>query len=110
RALPAPVEEAGEARAQAAPESAVEEQIAAVWREVLGVERVGVTDNFFDVGGHSLLLVRLHSRLQEVLGRDISLMELFTPPNIRSQADHLGGSSRVPEPVRPARPPRPVEP
>ncbi|MFL6236839.1 MAG: amino acid adenylation domain-containing protein, partial [Thermoanaerobaculia bacterium] len=112
RALPAPVEEAGEARAQAAPESPVEEQIAAVWREVLGVERVGVTDNFFDVGGHSLLLVRLHSRLQEALGREISLMELFNHPNIRSQADHLGGG-RAPvaaPPVRPARAPRPLEP
>ncbi len=96
RALPPPIEEAAEARGFAAPESAVEERIAAVWREVLGVEKVGVNDNFFDVGGHSLLLVRLHSRLQEELGREISLMELFNHPNIRSQADHLGGRVSVP--------------
>ncbi len=107
RALPAPPEEGGAAAGQAAPESAVEERIAAVWREVLGVERVGVTDNFFDVGGHSLLLVRLHSRLQEVLGREISLMELFSHPSIRSQADHLGGGRA---PARPARRPAPEEP
>ncbi|HEV2844971.1 MAG TPA: amino acid adenylation domain-containing protein, partial [Thermoanaerobaculia bacterium] len=91
RALPAPAEEAGAAQAFLAPENDLEEKIAAVWREVLGVEKVGVQDNFFDVGGHSLLLVRLHSRLQEVLGREISLMDLFSHPNIRSQAGHLGG-------------------
>jgi amino acid adenylation domain-containing protein len=105
RALPPPVEEAAEARDLAAPESAVEERIAAVWREVLGVEKVGVTDNFFDVGGHSLLLVRLHSRLQEELGREISLLELFNHPNIRSQADHLGG--RAPAAPQPPRRPQP---
>ncbi len=100
RALPAPVEEAAEARGYAPPASVVEEQIAAVWREVLGLEKVGVEDNFFDVGGHSLLLVRLHSRLQEVLGREISLMELFSHPNIRSQADHLGGRVQAAKPAR----------
>ncbi|HEY3572046.1 MAG TPA: amino acid adenylation domain-containing protein [Thermoanaerobaculia bacterium] len=109
RALPAPVEAVAETTAQAMPESDVEERIAAVWREVLGAERVGVTDNFFDVGGHSLLLVRLHSRLQEVLGREISLMELFNHPTVRSQADHLG-SGRAPAPAaaRASRP-KPVE-
>ncbi len=110
RALPAPVETAGEVAVQAVPESAIEEQIAAVWREVLGVERVGVTDNFFDVGGHSLLLVRLHSRLQEALGREISLMELFNHPNIRSQADHLaGGRASAVTPARDLKPEEPAE-
>ncbi|HSU83067.1 MAG TPA: amino acid adenylation domain-containing protein, partial [Thermoanaerobaculia bacterium] len=109
RALPAPVA-AAEASVQAAPEGAIEERIAAVWREVLGVERVGVTDNFFDVGGHSLLLVRLHSRLQEELGREISLLELFNHPSIRSQADHLGGGRAPAVPAaRPARQPEPEE-
>ncbi len=90
RALPAPAETRDD-RAFVAPEGDLEEKIAAVWREVLGVETVGVEDNFFDAGGHSLLLVRLHSRLQEALGREISLMNLFSHPNIRSQAEHLGG-------------------
>jgi predicted RecB family endonuclease len=57
---------------------------------VLGLERVGVRHNFFDLGGHSLLLVRLHARLQEALGRELSLVDLFNYPSIRALAEHLG--------------------
>jgi acyl carrier protein len=59
---------------------------------VLGLEKVGVTQNFFDLGGHSLLLVRLHARLQEALGRELTLVELFNYPNVRALAEHLGRS------------------
>ena len=75
----------------------LERRIAAVWREVLGIEEVGADDNFFDAGGHSLLLVRLHSRLEEALGRTIPLVELFGAPTVRSQAGLL---ARDAEPVR----------
>jgi amino acid adenylation domain-containing protein/FkbM family methyltransferase len=84
RALSAPREPA--ACREAPLESDLERRIAAVWREVLGIEEVGVEDNFFDVGGHSLLLVRLHGRLAEALERDLSLIELFRHPSIRAQA------------------------
>jgi acyl carrier protein len=57
---------------------------------VLGLEKVSATGNFFDLGGHSLLLVRLHARLQEALGRELTLVELFNYPNVRSLAEHLG--------------------
>ncbi|HEX2645530.1 MAG TPA: phosphopantetheine-binding protein, partial [Thermoanaerobaculia bacterium] len=81
------------------PEGDLEGRIAAVWREVLGLERVGVRHNFFDLGGHSLLLVRLHARLQETLGRELSLVDLFNYPSIRALADHLGqAASQTPAP------------
>ena len=54
-----------------APRSEVERSIAIVWQEVLQVEKVGVYDNFFDLGGHSLLMVRVQSRLQEIFNRDM---------------------------------------
>ena len=51
--------------------AAMERAVAALWREALGVERVGVHDNFFDLGGHSLLVVRAHQRLREARGRQL---------------------------------------
>ncbi len=101
RALPAP-EAPPAAEVRTAPQSELEQRIAAVWCEVLGVERVGVEDNFFDLGGHSLLLVRLHARLQEVLGRELPLLDLFAWPNVRAQAEHLGRQQAAPAPVRPS--------
>ncbi|HVR99815.1 MAG TPA: amino acid adenylation domain-containing protein [Thermoanaerobaculia bacterium] len=91
RALPAPEGlDADLGAAYVEPESDLEQTIAGVWREVLGLEKVGVRHNFFDLGGHSLLLVRLHARLQEALGRELSLIELFNYPNVRALAEHLG--------------------
>jgi len=56
---------------------------------VLGVEAVGVHDNFFDLGGHSLLLVRVHGRLCEVLKPDLSIVELLQYPTVASLAAHV---------------------
>ncbi len=78
------------------PQSELESAIAAVWREVLGLERVGVQHNFFDLGGHSLLLVRLHARLQEALRRELTLVDLFNYPSIRALAQHLGRPASAP--------------
>ncbi|HSF42281.1 MAG TPA: amino acid adenylation domain-containing protein [Thermoanaerobaculia bacterium] len=103
KALPAP-DRGAEDAAFVAPETDLEREIAAVWREVLGVDRVGIHDNFFEIGGHSLLLVRLHSRLQEALKADLSLMDLFSHPNVHAQAEHLrgrgAGARRDPLPAR----------
>jgi acyl carrier protein len=82
-------QDAGLADSYIEPGSDLERRIAALWREVLGVEQVGVRHNFFDLGGHSLLLVRLHARLQEELGCELALVDLFVHPNIESLARHL---------------------
>src|SRR5206468_4843741 len=72
----------------------LERAIAAVWREVLGIERVGVQESFFQAGGSSLLLARLQSRLRESLARDVPFVELFQHPTIESLARHLGALDR----------------
>jgi hypothetical protein len=60
-----------------------------------------VRHNFFDLGGHSLLLVRLHARIQEELGAELPLVDLFNYPNIEALARHL--DSRTTEAAGPAR-------
>ena len=90
QALPEPKEPAAEARAAyLEPRSELEQTIAATWREVLEIERVGLDDNFFDLGGHSLLLVQVHGRLEQALERDLPVVDLFNYPTVRSLARHL---------------------
>ncbi len=69
----------------------MERTIAAAWQEVLGVEEVGLDDNFFDLGGHSLLLARVRSRLAGKFPREVSVVVLFRYPTVRSLAEHLAG-------------------
>jgi aryl carrier-like protein len=88
RALPAPT---GGGGAGLRPETELEGRLAALWQEVLGVAAVGVEDNFFDLGGHSLLLARLQGRLERELGRAVPLVELFRSPTVRALARWLQG-------------------
>ncbi len=67
----------------------MEEQIAQVWRQVLKKENIGFADNFFDVGGSSLLLVSVHAQLQSVLQQKIAITDLFAHTTIRSLASKL---------------------
>ncbi|HEV2736114.1 MAG TPA: non-ribosomal peptide synthetase, partial [Longimicrobiaceae bacterium] len=88
RALPAP-ERAGGGREGGAPVTPTERAVAAIWEEVLGVSDVGVGDNVFDLGGHSLLLVQVHSRLQARFGGRVELIELFEHRTLGALAAHL---------------------
>jgi natural product biosynthesis luciferase-like monooxygenase protein len=72
-----------------APKSELERSIAVVLARALHVEHVGVDDNFFDLGAHSLLMVQVHSELQELLGRPLSLISLFRFPTVSALAAHL---------------------
>jgi amino acid adenylation domain-containing protein len=89
RALPAPARGAG-TREQVDPRTDDETAIARIWAEVLCVERVGVHDNFFDLGGHSLLLARVHGQLGERFEPPPSMVDLFTYPTVASLARVLG--------------------
>ncbi|GAB3938187.1 hypothetical protein GCM10027614_17770 [Micromonospora vulcania] len=79
-----------------------EELIAGIWREVLERDRVGVTDNFFDIGGHSLALAAVHARLTSATGRSIRMLDLFRHPTIRALAASLDGAADRPELARAA--------
>ncbi len=87
RALPAPATEQPDATFLA-PQSDIERTIATVWQQVLGREHVGIHDNFFDIGGHSLLLVQVHTRLQQTYSQ-LTLVDLFRHPTISTLAAHL---------------------
>ncbi|AOW98937.1 hypothetical protein BJP34_05265 [Moorena producens PAL-8-15-08-1] len=71
------------------PHTKIEQQIAGVWREVIEIEEVGIHDNFFAIGGNSLLVIRVHNKLQELLGIEIKIVELFTNPTVHSLSQHI---------------------
>ena len=75
------------------PRSELEQTIARLWKELLKTPDVGVNDNFFDLGGHSMLLMQVHGRLQEALGRDFPMLDLLSHPTIAALAAHLGRES-----------------
>jgi acyl carrier protein len=64
-------------------------RVATIWRDILGLDRIGLHDNFFDLGGHSLLLVKLHVALRKEFGGDLALVELFQRTTVAAQADRL---------------------
>ena len=84
RALPAPDD--GEGRDFTAPRNPTETLLAALWSEILGVERIGVHDNFFAVGGHSLRAVQLASRLRRAFGVELEVQALFAAPTLADLA------------------------
>ncbi|WP_103352755.1 non-ribosomal peptide synthetase [Amycolatopsis sp. CA-128772] len=89
-ALPAPGrEDRVGATAWTAPEAGTEQRIAAVWSAVLGLEAVGAHDNFFDLGGNSLLLGALHSRLERELSITLPIRRLFEHPTVHALARAL---------------------
>jgi aryl carrier-like protein len=90
RALPAPASSS----AYEAPETRLQEQIARVWKETLGVDRVGLHDNFFDIGGHSLAVLQVHARLSALLERSLHPMDLFRHPTIAAMAEFLEGRTQ----------------
>uniref|UniRef100_UPI0022B4F13B condensation domain-containing protein n=1 Tax=Pelomonas sp. BJYL3 TaxID=2976697 RepID=UPI0022B4F13B len=95
KALPAPDEQAWSRRAYEAPQGEVEATLAALWAELLQIERVGRHDNFFELGGHSLLAVQLASRVRKSLGLELPLAELFAHPELAALAARLHGADRA---------------
>jgi len=87
--LPAPDGTRDVAAAYVAPKTHLERRIAGVWQEVLGVDRIGLEDNFFDLGGHSLLLVSVHARVQEFTSRPFPVVEMFRHPTVAALASYL---------------------
>jgi len=93
RALPAADADALAVQAYAPPEGELETLLAALWGELLGVEHIGRHDSFFALGGHSLLGVRLISRIRSTLGLELPLATLFAQPRLAELAQVLGEAS-----------------
>jgi thioesterase domain-containing protein len=91
KALPAPEGDAFATQQYEAPVGEVEQALAAIWAELLGVERVGRWDNFFELGGHSLLAVRVISQVRQVLNAEVVLADVFSYPTVQSLAARLAG-------------------
>ena len=97
RALPAP--EFHDADRYRAPAGAVEEILAGIYAQVLGLERVGVDDSFFDLGGDSLLAMRLMSAINSSLDTDLSVRTVFEAPTVAQLAPRIGGDATRLEPL-----------
>ncbi len=90
RALPVPESlQRAEEGSYAAPRTPIEELLAGVWAEVLSVPRVGAQDDFFQLGGHSILATQLVARVRQILGVDLPLRELFEEPTLAGLARRL---------------------
>ncbi len=74
------------------PSNEIERIIAGAWQDALGIPSVGMNDNFFDLGAHSLTVAEVQAKLQDVLGREISLLDLFQFSTVNALAGHLAGA------------------
>ena len=90
KALPAPDQSRPQLdKAFVAPRNELERFLADKWREVLGIEEVGIYDNFFEIGGESLKAAVLVNKLQQELGEMLQVVSIFDAPNIAAFADYL---------------------
>lgn len=88
-ALPSPHIEEQFAKHYVAPQTPFEKQLTEIWAQLLGIERLGIHDNFFDLGGHSLSATQVIVRIRTGLGIDISVAELFNAPTVFELAQVL---------------------
>ncbi len=89
KALPAPQDLQQVMRAYEPPRGELEQALAGIWHELLRVERIGRHDNFFDIGGYSLLALRLTARIQRAFGRQLALNDVFASATIAALATRL---------------------
>ena len=101
KALPPP--SAARQQSYTAPEGLIAQTVAAVWSEVLGIDKVGEQDNFFDLGGHSLLLIRVHRILEDRLSPGLSVVELFKHPTVGALAQRIAQGRATPPAPTPQR-------
>ena len=93
KALPRPDRDTPEEEEYVGPRDPTEETLCRLWQEVLRRERVGVHDNFFSMGGHSLLAVQLISRIKSAFAIEIPLSALFAGPTVARMAEHIAAAN-----------------
>ena len=103
RALPKPNSDSSvSSHLRTPPRNQTEQTIADIWKEVLGVNDVGVSDNFFELGGYSLLLAKIHTRLRRAFSTEIPMVELFRYPTIESLAQFFDAPQPKPQRIQPS--------
>lgn len=78
-----------------APRNELEQKLCNIWQNILGLKKVSINSNFFEIGGNSILLIRLVAKIKKELNLNLSLVDIFTYPNIKSLIEHLTGNKEV---------------
>ncbi|MCP4157787.1 MAG: AMP-binding protein, partial [bacterium] len=94
KALPEPGETPGISTKYQAPTTGTEIKLAALWQKILGMKQIGVTDNFFEIGGHSLKAINLISKIKKIFQVDIPVTMLFEKPYIKEQARYISQTGK----------------
>jgi acyl carrier protein len=94
RGLPAP-EGRPDVGRYVTPRTPTEEALAGIWKDLLNLDRVGVDDNFFDLGGHSLLLVRIHAAVQKKLNLNVPITALLRYPTIYALSQYVDKQAKL---------------
>ncbi|MEI6411934.1 MAG: amino acid adenylation domain-containing protein, partial [Bacteroidota bacterium] len=96
KALPAPeMAQLASGTVYVAPRNAIENQLVEIWQQVLGRDQIGVEDNFFNLGGHSLRAIRVVSLIRQALSVEIRLSEIFASPTIAALAERVIAESKL---------------
>jgi len=82
------------------PGNEIERKLCSIWQEVLSVEQVGVNDSFFDLGGHSLSVVQVQGKIKEIFDKEISVVDMFKYPTIRSLAKFFDDQTTTKESIK----------
>jgi acyl carrier protein len=71
------------------PQNEIERQVTSLWQDVLKLEKIGIHDNFFDLGGHSLNIIEIQTRVKELFNKELSVVDFFKYPSVNSFAKFL---------------------
>lgn len=100
KALPKPTNPSHDQQPHIAPTSAIEQTLTQLWGEILGLDRVGIEENFFDLGGTSILGLQLVARIQKQFNQPLRAVKLYQYPTIRALAQYLQQADRSVQDVK----------
>ncbi|MCP4215462.1 MAG: hypothetical protein GY765_12480, partial [bacterium] len=95
KALPTPERKAGLTAEYQPPTNETEEKLTTIWQQVLGMKQIGISDNFFEIGGHSLKAINLISKIKKTFQVELPLPELFKKPYIKDQALFIENAAKA---------------
>ena len=94
KALPKPESVKGFSTNYEAAKNDIEKKVEKIWESILNIDHIGVNDNFFDIGGHSLLLIQVYYKIKESFKTDLAVVDMFKYSTIRSLSEYLGSKEK----------------